>query len=210
MKISVAGVEKTVSSRVVLDYLREHPRTAKEFDALSGSFAAIDRDLIRATRVFSSRISDVELRWFELAGRSAPWNLVDSASKLVEADPNEDGGLYDGALELWSHFDDRRKRGVAHAKISKVLHAMRPNFFPILDSIILKRYRRYAGECAVSLRHVRTLEFAYWAAIRQDLIDSSDGLAQLRAELRMMGSHDVATWENHVSDVRLHDVVAWS
>ncbi len=194
----------------MLDDLREHPRTAKEFDALSGSFAAIDRDPERATRVFSSRISDDELRWFELAGRSAPWNLVDSASKLVEADPNEDGGLYDGALELWSHFDDRRKRGVAHAKMSKILHAMRPNFFLILDSIILKRYRRYARESAVSLRHVRTLEFAYWAAIRQDLIDSSDGLAQLRAELRMMGSHDVATWENQVSDVRLHDVVAWS
>ena len=210
MKISVAGVEKTVSAQVVLDYLREHPRTAREFDALTGSFATIDCDLIKATRVFSSRISNDELQWFELAGRSAPWELLDSASELVEADPSKRGGLYDCALELWSHFFNQKKTGVAHAKISKVLHAMRPKFFPILDSIILKRYRRYARECAVSLRHVRTSESAYWAAIRQDLIDSSDGLAQLRAELRKTESQDAAAWENKVSDVRLHDVVAWS
>jgi hypothetical protein len=210
VKIFVAGVEKTVSSQVVLEYLKEHPGTAREFDALTGSFATIDRDLIKATRVFSSRISNDELGWFELAGRSAPWGLVETSAKLVDADPRESGGLYDRALELWGHFANQKKSGVAHAKISKVLHAMRPNFFPILDSVILKRYRRYAKECAVLLSDTRKGEYAYWAAIRNDLIDSSDGMAQLRAELRVMGSEVVKSWEKHISDVRLHDVVAWS
>ena len=51
---------------------------------------------------------------------------------------------------------------------------------------------------------------AYWAAIRRDLVDSDGALKSVRSKLQMDDHEMVRTWAKHVSDVRLHDVLAWS
>ena len=210
MKIFVAGVEQTVKPQLVLRYVAKYPTTTKQFDLRAGKYQSIDSDLICATRVISSRISNDELTWFESTGRSAPWGLVDSLAKLVDADPGERGGQYDRALELWNQFASNKKRGVAVGKISKVLHAMRPNFFPIIDSRLRRSYRAYARECATLALPHHQIENAYWAAIREDLLKSDEALSDLRDELASPDNPAITRWVSQVSDVRLHDVVAWS
>jgi len=144
-------------------------------------------------------------------GDSAPWKNVSAEDELVKADPREANGLYQRALSLWNHFAESARPGVADAKISKVLHAMRPHFFPVLDSQIRKTYRRYARECAIDLSLEPVARYAYWAAIREDIRMSSEDLKVLREDLKSIGGGDLLTeWAEKVSDVRLHDVVAWS
>jgi len=182
-----------------------------EFDLRAGTYSSIDQDLIKATRVFSSRISNSELEWFESTGENAPWGNVKAEDELVHADPFESNGLYQRALSLWNHFAESARPGVADAKISKVLHAMRPHFFPVLDSQIRKTYRSFARECAIDLSLKPVARYAYWAAIREDIRMSSEGLKVLREDLKSIGGGDLLTeWAEKVSDVRLHDVVAWS
>jgi len=183
----------------------------KEFDLRAGTFSSIDEDLIKATRVFSSRISNCELKWFRSIGESAPWENVKAEDRLVHADPLELNGLYQRSLALWNHFTNPPRPGVADAKISKVLHTMRPHFFPVLDSRIRKRYRSFARECAIDLSLEPVVKYAYWAAIRKDIMMSSKGLTSLREDLRSIGGGGLLTqWAEKISDVRLHDVVAWS
>lgn len=211
MKIFVAGQARTVRTEEIEKYLRKHRRTIREFDLRTGVFPLIDEDLIKATRVFRSRISNSELTWFKSIGETAPWGNVKPEDRLVQADPFESNGLYRRALSLWSHFADSAKPGVADAKISKVLHAMRPHFFPVLDSQIRKKYRSFARECAIDLSLEPVARYAYWAAIRNDIMMSSEGLKVLRQDLKSSGADgSLIDWAEKVSDVRLHDVVAWS
>jgi len=211
VKIFVAGQARTVRTEDLQKYVCKHRRTIEEFDLRAGTFSLIDENLIKATRVFSSRISNSELKWFQSTGETAPWGNVKADDRLVQADPFESNGLYQRALSLWSHFADSAESGVADAKISKVLHAMRPHFFPVLDSQIRKTYRSYAREYAIDLSLEPVARYAYWAAIREDIRMSSEGLNVLRENLKSIGGGGLLTeWAEKVSDVRLHDVVAWS
>jgi len=211
MKVFVAGQARTVRTEDLQNYVCKHRRTIKEFDLRAGTYSSIDQDVIKATRVFSSRISNSELEWFESTGENAPWGNVKAEDELVHADPFESNGLYQRALSLWNHFADSAESGVAEAKISKVLHAMRPHFFPVLDSRIRRKYRSYARECANDLSLGPDVRYAYWAAIREDITMSSTVLMSLREDLKSTGGGGLLTeWAEKVSDVRLHDVVAWS
>lgn len=211
MTIFVAGQARVVKTEQIRDYVSKYSRTAQEFDLRAGTFLSINEDLIRATRVFRSRISNNELKWFKSTGETAPWENVKAEDRLVNADPFEANGLYQRALALWSHFKASAEPGVADAKISKVLHAMRPHFFPVLDSRIRAKYRSYARECASDLSLEPVARSAYWAAIRKDIMMSSQGLKRLREDLKSTAADDqFNNWAERVSDVRLHDVIAWS
>ena len=87
---------------------------------------------------------------------------------------------------------------------------MRPSFFPILDSRLRARYKDRALEVAREISGSHLFKCAYWAAIRRDLVDSDGALKSVRSKLQMDDHEMVRTWAKHVSDVRLHDVLAWS
>jgi hypothetical protein len=59
---------------------------------------------------------------------------------LHRADPGISGGLYDRLVAFYEHFRSPAPRGIAMAKISKVLHLKRPAAIPILDRKIASTY----------------------------------------------------------------------
>lgn len=210
MKVFVAGEEIETPVVVVARYVINHCKTAKEYDLKSGLFSCVSTDLIKATRVFSSRISNEQGNWFVDQGLSAPWCCIAVEDELVEADPSERDGLYDKGLELWNHFALPNQRGIAQAKVSKVLHAMRPSFFPVLDSRLRVHYKHQAMVLAKEIGRDKSIRYAYWAAIRRDLIDSQKALEVVRSQLQSHENELVREWAAHVSNLRLHDVLAWS
>jgi hypothetical protein len=203
-------VDTSRAIQVSRDYVLTRFRTVERFDFHAGTWSAVNSELIRSTWFLSSRISKQEEKWFIQTAETAPWGAVPLGSSLIDADPTERGGLYDEAERLWYHFADAAIQGVARGKISKVLHAMRPSFFPILDSQLVTKFRESAGQAAVRLRDVRPTQRAYWAAVRRDLLDKRTLINSVRSELRTDDCENVRTWSEHVSDVRLHDVLAWA
>jgi len=212
MKIFVAGKPIEDSTEVVRSYILDHRKTAREFDLHTGTHNEVSDLLIKSTRIFSSRISEKQGKELIKRAFTAPWDCLDLSDCLADADPTEHGGLYDKGLELWNHFtiDWPWPAGIGEAKVSKVLHAMRPSFFPILDSRLRARYKDRALEMAREISDSRLFKYAYWAAIRRDLVDSDEALQSVRSKLKMDDHEMVRTWAKHVSDVRLHDVLAWS
>lgn len=212
MKIFVAGKPIENSTEVVRSYLLDHPKTVREFDLQTGTHSEVSDLLIKSTCIFSSRISEKQGKELIKRASTAPWDCLDFNDCLADADPAEQGGLYDKGLELWNHFtiDWPWPAGIGEAKVSKVLHAMRPSFFPILDSRLRARYKDRALEIAREISGSRLFKYAYWAAIRRDLVDSDGALKLVRSKLQMDDHEMVRTWAKHVSDVRLHDVLAWS
>ena len=191
-------------------YVKVRARTVEKFDLRAGTWKVVNAELIHSTRIFSSRISKQQEEWFIRKALTAPWDAVPIGSRLIDADPAERGGLYDDAACLWCHFADVAIWGIATAKISKVLHAMRPTFFPVLDKRLVTEFRELAVDAAVRLRDIRSDRLAFWAAIRHDLLDKQIFLNMVRAELCADECERVRTWSGHVSDVRLHDVLMWS
>ena len=210
MKVFVAGKPLDVETEVVRKYVKNHSKTATEYDLKAGMYDEVSEGLIRSTRVFSSRISSAECEWFVERALDAPWASLKPGDCLTAADPFEIGGLYDKGLDLWNHFSFDRRVGIADAKISKVLHAMRPSFFPVLDSRVRKHYKNQALSVAQQMADLRSFKYAYWAAIRLDLIASDKALSEVRSELQSDKNGLIIEWANHVSDVRLHDVLVWS
>ena len=184
MKVFVAGEEIETPVDVVARYVINHCKTAREYDLKTGLFSCVSTDLIKATRVFSSRISNEQGNWFIDRGLSAPWDLIAVEDDLVSADPAMSEGLYDMGLKLWNHFSLPIQRGIAQAKVSKVLHAMRPSFFPVLDSRLRVHYKHQAMVLAKELGRDKTIRYAYWAAIRRDLFDSQKALEEVRSQLQ--------------------------
>ena len=210
MKVFVAGKPREVETEVVRKYVTDHCKTAREYDLNAGTYDEVSEELIKSTRVFSSRISNAECEWFIERALTAPWTSVNMGDCLTTADPLDIGGIYDKGLDLWSHFSIGRPSGIADAKISKVLHAMRPSFFPILDSRVRKQYKIQALNVAQQTVDQRSFKYAYWAAIRLDLLASEEALATVRSELKNDKNELIKKWAKHVSDVRLHDVLVWS
>lgn len=212
MKVFVAGKPIEAPVEVVKNYILEHCKTAREYDLQAGSYSEVSDVLIKSTRVFSSRISKKQEKKLIERALTAPWDCIELDACLADADPTEHGGLYDKGLELWNHFtiDWPWPAGIREAKVSKVLHAMRPSFFPVLDSRLRKRYKDRAMDIAQEISDAHSSRYDYWAAIRRDLIDSHGTLKSVRSKLRDDEHELVRVWAEHVSDVRLHDVLAWS
>lgn len=176
----------------------------------------VDLDLIRATRTpwMNSRISAVEADWFIERAESAPWSLGPVGAELVAADPLTAGGLYDRAEKLYDHFFGARPRGVNVAKVSKVLHLMRPKLYPVLDERLTQLYRGPATQAAALLSQDRPAlgsnKRLYWAAIRRDIVDNASALHELREVLRDSDVQHAAAVADEVGDVRLLDMMAWA
>lgn len=201
--------------RVVESYIRDHGGTIANFDYLERPHSTITHEIIRATRApwMNSRISNKEAEWFQQRGESAPWNKVPVGAPLQQADPLLVGNLYDAMDALWAHFYATERRGIGVAKVSKVLHLMRPHLYPILDSRLGSLYKKPAREAAAKLRS-KSDKFSktrshHWEAIRADLIRNSDGLEGLRQALRQSEEPSFREAAERLSDLRLLDIVSW-
>jgi hypothetical protein len=87
---------------------------------------------------------------------------------------------------------------------------MRPSFFPVLDSRLRVHYKQQAMVMAKQMNIERSIKYAYWVAIRRDLVDSQKALEVVRSQLQSHENELVREWAAHVSNLRLHDVLAWS
>jgi hypothetical protein len=214
--IRVAG--RTIGNPLVavIAYLREHPGTVRYYDFIAGTTDKVTAELIKATRMpwMASRITAREEAWFIERARSAPWDRVAPDAVLHDADAAQPDELYDAASALWNHFWADRPKGVAVAKISKVLYLMRPALFPILD----RRLRSFYGPAAkAAARDVasRRPEFAAckrmtWEAVRRDLLSNEAALRELRGALRGTGCTLASEASAKLSDLRLLDILAWA
>jgi len=214
--IAVAG--RTIGNPLaaVTGYLKEHPGTVRHYDFIAGASSEVTAELIKATRMpwMASRITAREDAWFIQRARCAPWILVAPRARLQDADAARPGELYDAASTLWDHFWSARPKGVATAKISKVLYLMRPALFPILDS----RLRSFYGPAAkAAARDVasRRPEFAdckrmTWEAVRRDLISNEAALRELRSALGDIGYALASEASVKLSDLRFLDMLTWA
>jgi len=183
-------------------------RTLQTYDVPgAGDPRSLVMEEITRTRVISSRISVREANWFLKRAIDAPWDHVPHDADLREADPAERGGLYDGIETLYRHFRADSPRGIAGAKVSKVLHLKRPAVYPILDSHLLKTYAvpaRREGRA----HPTRGSRHLYWAAIREDLIHNSAALATVRQQLSQDTDPNVQECAK-LTDLRLMDICTW-
>ena len=194
-------------------YVSKHAGTIRGFDMVAGTSPnVLSPELVIATRKVSSRISNAELEWFVDKGSSAPWDAVGLDEGFADADVLEVHGLYDRATNLWNYFAVDSPRGIADAKISKVLFLMRPNTFPIIDSRLTKRYRPKARELWSSVYQkrpeLRGSDLLTWEAFRRDLLKNQERLDATRGELTKGNELEVWVGKN-ASDLRLLDMIAW-
>jgi Family of unknown function (DUF6308) len=204
-EIVIAG--RVLSIDECIDKLRRYPRrTLSRYDQTgAGAPNGLTRDEIVRTRAVSSRISDVEVAWFLDRAKDAPWPTPE-ADDLRQADPSIADGPYDELVSLYNHFSARAPRGIAMAKISKVLHVKRPAAYPILDKRITSIYRDAAAQAARRYPQ-RGYRRAYWAAIRDDLIANTCALGVLRVALA--DAFDTGKDLTSTTDLRLLDMLTW-
>lgn len=212
--VVVAGREVGDAAAAVLTYLVDHAGTIQHYDLVGGTFTTVTAELVAATRRpwMNSRISAQEEKWFVDSGASAPWHLLPRAADLADADPVIVDGLYDRGLALWNHFASSAPKGVAGAKISKVLHLMYPGFYPILDTFLRARYDALAQEAARDLSAARPgvqYRRAYWEAIRREVVVARPMMAELRRQIRDAEVAGASETIDRLSDVRLLDILAW-
>lgn len=214
--ITVAG--RTVGNPLgaITEYLKKHPGTVTHYDFIAGTSGEVTAELIRATRMpwMASRISGREETWFIEHARSAPWGLVAPDAVLQDADAARAGGLYDAASALWDHFWSERPKGIATAKISKVLYLMRPTLFPILDRRLSSFYAAAAKVVARDIASLRP-EFAAckrmtWEAVRRDLLSNQAALRELRDALGDIDCVLASEASTKISDLRFLDMLAWA
>ncbi|MGW5300704.1 DUF6308 family protein [Rhodococcus aetherivorans] len=175
-----------------------------------GPVDAITADDIARTHKVRSRISHAQRDWFLRTAVGAPWAAVPADARLVDADPNVSGDLYDGAEALYEHFRTAAPRQVGVAKISKVLHLKRPGLFPILDAKVMAVYRMQARAAAARYPH-RGRRAVFWAAIRDDLCANLDSgaLPLFRSRLAQSETEHVCRIAG-LTDVRLLDLLTWA
>ncbi|MFY1661236.1 hypothetical protein [Micromonospora sp. WMMD1274] len=213
--IEVAGRPVNDPLGVFVGYCKRHAHTVRAYDWLAGTHPVLTPKLIKVTRApyMGSRMSREQERHLLRLSETAPWDDVPLNAHLRDADPMLNDGRYDSALRLYQHFFQDRPRGLGHAKVSKALHLVRPGLFLILDSALLRRYRRAAEVAARELQQAGSRHApprrAYWAAYRTDLLQAAEGLALLRGAARDHGDPLVAEAADRLSDVRLLDILAW-
>jgi hypothetical protein len=211
MELEIAGRHVPDPADAVADYLRDNERLIREYDlgeSDGGPHEITAHDVLR-TRWSRIRIDGGDLQYFVDSGRSAPWHVVAEDAHLAGADPDEEGGLYDAAEELYHHFYNGRPRGVTPPKIHMVLHMKRPHLYPLLDGRVQDIYDEAAREVSRKVEGRRGRRGRlFWAAIREDLLRNADVITELRKELA--GREEPAALGADLSDVRLHDIVCWS
>jgi hypothetical protein len=211
--VLIAGQAVSDPLQSVKDYLVTHGRTITGFDLMAGTSPdSLTPRLIKASRTLSSRITKAEGDWLLSIQTGAPWGIVGPTDRFVDADVTEVGGLYDRAGILWNYFWNQRHKGFATAKLSKVLFLMRPLCFPIVDSHISKRYRPRARALQATVYAARP-ELAdkdnlTWEAFRRDLVTALPQLVEVRQHLQK-GTPIQQRVADHVSDLRLFDMLAW-
>lgn len=209
MTITIAGRQVTNPFEQLVSYAERYGGTLLHYDlADPGAPFALSAEDIQRTRKIASRISNRELAWLLERAQTAPWRDVAPDADLGDADPGEEGGLYDRADALYQHFRTAAPRGVNIAKISKVLYPKRPALVPILDSRVTAMYHRAARRAA--LRHpARGYRRMYWAAIRDDRIANRDCLAALKARCGQDDREPVRRLAQ-LTDLRLLDILTWA
>ncbi|UGQ41226.1 DUF6308 family protein [Rhodococcus aetherivorans] len=175
-----------------------------------GPVDAITADDIARTHKVRSRISHAQRDWFVRTALGAPWAAVPADARLVDADPNISGDLYDGAEALYEYFRTAAPRQVGVAKISKVLHLKRPGLFPILDAKVMAVYRSQARAAATRYPH-RDRRAMFWATIRDDVCANLDSgaLPLFRRRLAQSETEHVRRIAA-LTDVRLLDLLTWA
>lgn len=214
--LAVAGRVVSDPACAVAQYLKLHGGTVTHYDFQAASFSEINLDLIRATRSpwMGSRISAAEATWFIDRGASAPWDTIPRGAQLKDADPLAVNDLYDRATESWEHFWEARPPNVSTAKISKVLYLMRPGLFPILDSYLIRFYRKAARTAAIDVGQKRAAlsryKWLYWEAIRRDILANESNLPTVRQALASTGAPLAEQASRELSDLRFLDILAWA
>lgn len=214
--LTVAQHEIVNPLDAVLRYLADHGGTVANYDLQERSTDVVTPELIRSTRSpwMNSRISEAQGQWFVDRAANAPWELVERDAELADADPTVVGGLYDKAEELYNYFMSAAPKGVSVAKVSKVLHLLRPRLYPILDSRLTAMYDRDAAQAARDVARERPDFARYkrldWAAVRNDLLSGREALDELRSGLRQSNAPLATQAAEHLSDVRLLDMLAWA
>lgn len=194
----------------LVHYAEFYGKTMRRYD-FAGNLEdpnILTREVVRSTRVIGSRISDKQVGWFVQRARSAPWHAVSPTADLYAADPADVGGAYDAADALYRHFRSPSQRGIRTAKVSKVLHLMRPELVPVLDSRLVKTYRLAAKNAAKRYRGPRH-EPMYWAAIRDDLIANRAAIEKIKEHAAGSQSDQIARLAK-LSDLQILDIVTWS
>lgn len=210
MDITIASTPIADPVEVVATYLRENEDAVRGYDLHEQeSPDRITAHDVLATQHVESRVDSGNVQYFTDNGRDAPWHLVPPDAHLADADPAEEDGLYDRAEELYRHFHAGRRQGMTPAKIHKVLHLKRPHLYPLLDGRLRHLFEDQAQELSKRIREVRRGRRGrlYWGAIREDVVANRDGLAKVREELA--SREEPASLAAELSDVRLHDILAW-
>lgn len=210
----VAGRRILQPTLRIIAYVRHHAGTVRRYDlGGEGDPYLLAASEVSRTRIIRSRISNKHRDWF--VSRAAQgrhlWRAVPPTACLAEADPQMHGQLYDDADALFAHFLVPREHGVGVGKVSKVLHLKRPHLYPILDSQLAARYRELAAAAAQRYGAQRHgLSRMFWAAIRDDLVNSTNVAAPARVR-RNLASHsdELVRQAADLSDVRLLDILAW-
>lgn len=210
---TVAGAAYTVDQ--ALDRFVAYPRkTPARFDyPQSGGFGTITPEEIKRTRYVSSRISNAQSDFFIAKAADAPW--IPREADLADADPEARDGLFDGMSNLYWHFAGNAPRGIAFAKVHKVLHVKYPAVFPLLDSRLWKSYRPAARALAAQYPDLRQSQLR-WIAVREDLLAarSSGAIDGLRDTMAAYENNDSAIQKRvrdmlQLTDVRLLDILVW-
>ncbi|MCK0115994.1 DUF6308 family protein [Isoptericola sp. S6320L] len=209
-QMTVAGTTVSDPFTELSEYGIRYGGTLAKYDlGGSGQADVLTTDEVTRTRIIASRISKVECAWFVERASSAPWSAVPADASMVDADPAESDGLYAAGIALYQHFRTAAPRGVAIAKIHKVLHLKRPALIPILDSRLLAAYATAAAEAARRHPHLGARRLN-WAAIREDIIDESNARALADVRARLASDEDATVQVMaQLTDLRLLDAVAW-
>ncbi len=207
LRIADSWVDDPLSTLAA--YAHRYGKTLRVYDyAGAGDPAVLTMEEIARTRVIASRISHAEARWLLRRSEDAPWPAISADADLRDAGPGGDGSAYWPALDLWKHLYSDRPSGFSTAKLHKVLHLKRPALYPILDSRLVRRYRRLArrqGQARPDLGR-----YQYWPAIREDLIANTESgaLAELREQISASSDPAVKAM-SRLTDLRLLDICTW-
>lgn len=131
-QIVIAGQQICEPINVLTNYCKKYPKTIKRFDqyACTSHEPKITEVLVNRTLILNSRIGNLGSREIKnFVNKSIDWSIINPNVSLIEANPLEDGGLYDHAAEIYRAF---YSFNIKDGKISKVLYLYRPNFFQYL------------------------------------------------------------------------------
>jgi len=144
--------------------------------------------------------------WIALAA-NAPWGALPVNAQLTALGSANQSyvSIRAAGFALFSHFYGQQRK---EARVSKVLHLKRPDFFPILDRKVLALYRpKLVNPPSNRLARVPL----YWDLFRDDLLLSANqaALVNLRGWInaQVPGNAGFSVFLT-LTDVRLFDIAA--